>query len=249
MHRMRRAAALAGAMAIASAGCGDEDESSPELAATYYVSHRAEEPTANVFAVIDWQKVFPPFRFAAAVTVNGLPLGFVPGRHGGMVFDADIPRVAAGEAYELVIGPPSTRDTTTSIEMVHPADLTSPVAGAEVSRDQDLEVSWSAAVPGETDHIYLRALGPAPTFDVVFQSGELTAVDPAAVAPDGASQLTVPSSRLSAWVASAGLPLGPSTRWELVLFRWRSAPSSPATPDGRIWLTSEVSKVPVSIVP
>jgi hypothetical protein len=249
MHRMRRAAALAGAMAIASAGCGDEDESSPELAATYYVSHRAEEPTAHVFAIIDWQRVFPPFRFSAAVTVNGLPLGFMPGRSGGMVFDADIPRIAAGEAYDFVIGPPSTRDTTTSIEMVHPADLTSPVAGAEVSRDQDLEVSWSAAVPGETDHIYLRALGPAPTFDVVFQSGELTSVDPAAVAPDGASQLTVPSSRLSAWVASAGLPLGPSTRWELVLFRWRSAPSNPASPDGRIWLTSEVSKVPVSIVP
>jgi hypothetical protein len=243
---------------FALAGCSDGHERE-ELIATWYLSHLDGQSATHVTAIFDhWPEYLPTMGSTAAVMVNGAALTppcCTPAGFPTHIFDGQVGEVEAGQPYELVVDLP-WQPTTSTIEMIHPAELTAPLAGSQIPTDQDLEVTWSSATPGEVDRVFLRVhvLGSSirPVFGGIGMPPDSPDETPIAVAEDGEARVTVPASTLESWANGAANAMaefvspGEEVQWALVLSRSSSVVNGELFEANNIWLESEVATIPIA---
>ena len=201
-----------------------------------------------------WPEFLPAMGALATVTVNGeaisspccTPMGAM-----SQLFEGSVHQVEAGQHFQLVVDSP-WQPWTGSIEMVHPAELTAPPAGAQISTDQDLEVTWTNTTPGEDDHVYLRVRVLGSSFRVAYRGGGVPPIpDGGSVVADGEARVTVPASTLQKWTNDASHDLAflspeEEVQWELVLSRVRNVGNGKLLELDNVWLGSEVATIPIA---
>jgi hypothetical protein len=246
---MRAIAVTVSAMLLA--GCGGEALPA-EIAARYRVAHVAGLGGAQAMAIYRNEAAALPDLDQFAIVVNGRPLTDRTSAADPNTFyllSGSLARALPGASYEFVLDLPSARGTRSAIEMVEPAELTSPAPQSTLSLDEDLEVAWSSSMPGQIDQVYLRIFGPGVHLSGYDESDT-------AVAESGEARVTIPSSQLRRWVAALELakpvPAPPglaNAQLELVLARSHRASTRPPFQSGEIEALAEISTIAVALAP
>lgn len=149
-------------------------------------------------------------------------------------------KLADEQAYEVTLTLPGSEPLVTSIAPLGPAELVTPLPGAEISASATTEVTWSQPWPRDTS----IGLVTSP------EGGAEVIQCYVGFAEPGVPTGFITTPRLASCLETlAGAGISVPFEAEIVLVRSHSRPTSPPFGAGSMFLEQFVTRVPIRVVP